>query len=182
MRQITKFLERFIIGDYAATKQKTVKNNEGADVKALSFGTSDGGYTLRVGEVYVERVLAHKFIYDPKNPPKRVLLEPTTDHSGTWVIVPAKRDFFVKILESVKYPSDVTAEYQAKSGFPALVKTAAGDPCYSGFLTCHCYNQKGIPMKVYIGEGIVSQKLFEHENLDSIYNPSEVSKRLRVGN
>ena len=181
LNQITKFLNRFIVANYVPHKVKVAINSLGDEVKALSFGTSDGGYTLRVGEVYLEEITDRALVYDPKRPPRRILCEEKFDVTGKYVVVPAKTDFFVKILEEVNYPSSVTAEYLPKSGFPALIKCAAGDPGYSGRLTFHCYNQKTLSMKVYIDEGIVSQKLFEHDNLNEAYDPSQVSRQLRVG-
>lgn len=142
---------------------------------AISYGTSSYGYDLRLAP-HDFRVFRHVpgLIVDPKSFDDRCLApaELHEDKRGAFFILPAHTYALGVVIERLKLPSNVTAQFIGKSTYArcgVIVNTTPGEAGWEGHLTVEISNSSGADCRIYANEGICQALFFEGVPCDQPY-------------
>lgn len=138
------------------------------DRKIMSYGLSSMGYDVRLKPMFKIFTNLHNAVIDPLNMPENsyVDVEPTTDETGTYVILPANSYLLSVTEEWFEMPDNVVSICVGKStGARAglMVNVTPIEPGFKGNVVIELANLTPSPMKVYANMGI-AQFLFFRSN------------------
>jgi dCTP deaminase len=141
----------------------------------ISYGTSSYGYDLRLAP-HDFRVFRHVpgLIVDPKSFDDRCLApaEPHEDKCGAFFILPAHTYALGVVIERLKLPANVTAQFIGKSTYArcgVIVNTTPGEAGWEGYLTVEISNSSGADCRIYANEGICQALFYEGVPCDQPY-------------
>jgi dCTP deaminase len=137
-------------------------------IAAISFGCGSYGYDLRLSPKKF-KVFHNAFgnvLVDPKNFDERLLVEqpPTTDHTGTWFVVPGNSYALAETIEYIRMPRSVTVISVGKSTYARcgiITNVTPFEAGWDGIVTLELANACPAPVKVYANEGICQSIFFE---------------------
>lgn len=145
--------------------------------RAISFGTSSYGYDLRLSP-YEFRIFQHVpgLIVDPKAFDDRCLV-PAELHvdqldGSFFFILPAHTYALGVVIERLKLPANVTAQFIGKSTYArcgVIVNLTPGEAGWEGYLTLEMSNSSGADCRIYVNEGICQALFFEGVPCDNPY-------------
>lgn len=137
-------------------------------IKAISFGCCSYGYDLRLSPNKF-KVFHNAFgnvLVDPKNFDERLLVEQpiTTDHTGSWFVVPGNSYALAETVEYIKMPRNMTVISVGKSTYARcgiITNVTPFEAGWDGVVTLELANACPAPVKVYANEGICQSIFFE---------------------
>ena len=145
--------------------------------RAISYGTSSYGYDLRLSP-YEFRIFQHVpgLIVDPKAFDDRCLV-PAKLHvdqldGSFFFILPAHTYALVVVIERLKLPANVTAQFIGKSTYArcgVIVNLTPGEAGWEGYLTLEMSNSSGADCRIYANEGICQALFYEGVPCDNPY-------------
>jgi len=136
---------------------------------AISYGTSSYGYDLRLSPNDF-RIFQHVpgLIVDPKRFDDRCLVsaELHDDHLDgcRFFILPAHTYALGVVIERLKLPANVTAQFIGKSTYArcgVIVNLTPGEAGWEGYLTLEMSNSSGADCRIYADEGICQALFYE---------------------
>ena len=145
--------------------------------RAISFGTSSYGYDLRLSP-YEFRIFQHVpgLIVDPKAFDDRclVLAKLHVDQldGSFFFILPAHTYALGVVIERLKLPANVTAQFIGKSTYArcgVIVNLTPGEAGWEGYLTLEMSNSSGADCRIYVNEGICQALFYEGVPCDNPY-------------
>lgn len=152
-------------------------HGETSYARAISFGTSSYGYDLRLSPIDF-RIFQHVpgLIVDPKRFDDRCLVsaELHVDHQdgSRFFILPAHTYALGVVIERLKLPANVTAQFIGKSTYArcgVIVNLTPGEAGWEGYLTLEMSNSSGADCRIYANEGICQALFYEGVPCDSPY-------------
>jgi dCTP deaminase len=145
--------------------------------RAISYGTSSYGYDLRLSP-YEFRIFQHVpgLIVDPKAFDDRCLV-PAKLHvdqmdGSFFFILPAHTYALGVVIERLKLPANVTAQFIGKSTYARcgiIVNLTPGEAGWEGHLTLEISNSSGADCRIYANEGICQALFYEGVPCDNPY-------------
>jgi dCTP deaminase len=143
----------------------------------ISYGTSSYGYDLRLAS-HDFRIFQHVpgLIVDPKRFDDRCLVpaelhkDPLDD--STFFILPAHTYALGVVIERLKLPANVTAQFIGKSTYArcgVIVNLTPGEAGWEGYLTLEMSNSSGADCRIYAKEGICQALFYEGVPCDAPY-------------
>lgn len=179
--RIRELAEASMVSPFEPGKVRRIITGETADgvsqlaAAAISYGTSSYGYDLRLAP-HDFRVFRHvpSLIVDPKSFDDRCLApaELQKDKRGTFFILPAHTYALGVVIERLKLPANVTAQFIGKSTYArcgVIVNTTPGEAGWEGHLTVEISNSSGADCRIYASEGICQALFFEGVPCDQPY-------------
>jgi len=145
-------------------------------IAAISYGCSSYGYDLTLSPEDF-RIFRHVpgLIVDPKRFDSSCL-EPARlmggGSSGTYFILPAHTYALGVVVERLKLPPNVTAQFIGKSTYArcgVIVNLTPGEAGWEGFLTVEISNSSGADCRIYANEGICQALFYEGVPCDRPY-------------
>ena len=150
---------------------------DGNRIQAISYGTSSYGYDLRLSP-YEFRIFQHVpgLIVDPKVFDDRCLV-PAKLHvdqldGSFFFILPAHTYALGVVIERLKLPANVTAQFIGKSTYArcgVIVNLTPGEAGWEGYLTLEMSNSSGADCRIYANEGICQALFYEGVPCDQPY-------------
>ena len=145
--------------------------------KVISYGTSSYGYDLRLAS-HDFRIFQHVpgLIVDPRRFDDRCLVlaelhkDPLDD--STFFILPAHTYALGVVIERLKLPGNVTAQFIGKSTYArcgVIVNLTPGEAGWEGYLTLEISNSSGADCRIYVNEGICQALFYEGAPCDTPY-------------
>lgn len=142
----------------------------------VSYGTSSYGYDLRLAP-HDFRVFRHVpgLIVDPKAFDDRCLAPAELQEDvklGAYFILPAHTYALGVVIERLKLPPNVTAQFIGKSTYARcgiIVNTTPGEAGWEGHLTLEISNSSGADCRIYANEGICQALFYEGVPCDRPY-------------
>jgi dCTP deaminase len=145
--------------------------------RAISFGTSSYGYDLRLSPIDF-RIFQHVpgLIVDPKRFDDRCLVSAELQvdplDGSRFFILPAHTYALGVVIERLKLPANVTAQFIGKSTYArcgVIVNLTPGEAGWEGYLTLEMSNSSGADCRIYANEGICQALFYEGVPCDSPY-------------
>ncbi len=146
--------------------------------RAISYGTSSYGYDLRLSAREF-RIFQHVpgLIVDPKAFDDRCLVPAKLhvdqlDGSSFFFILPAHTYALGVVIERLKLPANVTAQFIGKSTYArcgVIVNLTPGEAGWEGYLTLEMSNSSGADCRIYANEGICQALFYEGVPCDNPY-------------
>ena len=142
----------------------------------ISYGTSSYGYDLRLAS-HDFRIFRHVpgLIVDPKAFDDRCLAPAELHHNerdGLFFILPAHTYALGVVIERLKLPGNVTAQFIGKSTYArcgVIVNLTPGEAGWEGYLTLEMSNSSGADCRIYANEGICQALFYEGVPCDAPY-------------
>lgn len=142
---------------------------------AISYGTSSYGYDLTLSPNEF-RIFCHVpgLIVNPKRFDDRCLVpaELHHDRDGSYFILPAHTYALGVVIERLKLPPNVTAQFIGKSTYArcgVIVNLTPGEAGWEGYLTLEMSNSSGADCRIYANEGICQALFYEGVPCDRPY-------------
>lgn len=182
------------VGHQVNSKTKLVSSDNGSITtskrKVLSYGLDSFGYDVRLDEEIKIYVNTYSEIIDPKDfkdscfQTMKVLNDLT---KGKYVILPPSSYALGKTIESFNIPEDITVLCTGKSTYARagiIVNPTSFKSGFSGIIVIEVANTSGLPVRLYINEGIATCLFFkgekplktyegQYQNQNSIQLPSK---------
>ena len=141
----------------------------------ISYGCSSYGYDLRLSSKDF-RIFRHVpgLIVNPKRFDDRCLAvaELHSDSDGPFFILPAHTYALGVVIERLKLPPNVTAQFIGKSTYArcgVIVNLTPGEAGWEGYLTLEMSNSSGADCRIYANEGICQALFYEGVACDNPY-------------
>ena len=142
----------------------------------ISYGTSSYGYDLRLAP-HDFRIFQHVpgLIVDPKAFDDRCLVPAELHHDerdGDFFILPGHTYALGVVIERLKLPANLTAEFIGKSTYARcgiIVNLTPGEAGWEGYLTLEISNSSGSDCRIYANEGICQALFCEGVPCDNPY-------------
>ena len=143
----------------------------------ISYGSSSYGYDLRLAS-HDFCIFQHVpgLIVDPKRFDDRCLVpaelhkDPLDD--SLFFILPAHTYALGVVIERLKLPANVTAQFIGKSTYArcgVIVNLTPGEAGWEGYLTLEMSNSSGADCRIYANEGICQALFYEGVPCDAPY-------------
>jgi len=144
--------------------------------RVISYGTSSYGYDLTLSPKEF-RIFRHVpgLIVDPKNFDDRCLAHAELQHddqAGDFFILPGHTYALGVVIERLKLPANVTAEFIGKSTYARcgmIINLTPGEAGWEGYLTLEMSNSSGADCRIYANEGICQALFYEGVPCDNPY-------------
>ena len=147
----------------------------GFPAPVISYGCSSYGYDLTLSP-HDFRIFQHVpgLIVDPKNFDERCLApaELQQGETGAYFILPAHTYALGVVIERLKLPPNVTAQFIGKSTYARcgiIVNLTPGEAGWEGHLTLEISNSSGADCRIYANEGICQALFYEGVPCDRPY-------------
>ena len=151
----------------------------------ISYGSSSYGYDLRLAS-HDFRIFQHVpgLIVDPKRFDDRCLVpaelhkDPLDD--SLFFILPAHTYALGVVIERLKLPANVTAQFIGKSTYArcgVIVNLTPGEAGWEGYLTLEMSNSSGADCRIYANEGICQALFYEGVPCDAPYGDGKYQEQ-----
>jgi dCTP deaminase len=145
-------------------------------IGAISYGCSSYGYDLTLSSEDF-RIFRHVpgLIVDPKRFDESCLERARVvcgGSSGSYFILPAHTYALGVVVERLKLPANITAQFIGKSTYARcgiIVNLTPGEAGWEGHLTLEISNSSGADCRIYANEGICQALFYEGVPCDTPY-------------
>lgn len=157
-----------MISPYMIGQFKEVSITEWETVPAISYGTSSYGYDARLSPMDFVVFKDKDTPIDPKAMSEYDIahLEPNSDETGTYFILPPHTYAEGVTVEHFKIPEDILVVCLGKSTYARSgvhLLTTPLEPGWEGHITLEFVNLSNNPVKVYANEGFLQLLFFRNK-------------------
>lgn len=155
-------VEHGMIDPFSPTQVRERTDENGREVRVISYGISSYGYDLRVSNEFKVFTNVHGSVVDPKQFDSRSFVDFTTD----CCIIPPNSFALARSVEYFKIPRNAITVCLGKSTYARcgiIVNVTPFEPEWEGHVTLEISNTTPLPAKVYANEGLAQVLFFESD-------------------
>lgn len=162
------FKNQPMITPFEPNQQRVLKQEDGSEVKAISWGTSSFGYDVRLADDFRIFSNINSTVIDPLSFSEKTFVE----HKGPFAIIPPNSYLLGRTVEVFDIPRDVMVLCVGKSTYArsgAIINVTPIEAGFKGNVVIEISNATPLPLKVYANMGIAQFIFFRGEPCETSY-------------